>query len=219
MLQPLSTASTQLWIPLTPVQPVLAPTLWRSVQRDIRPNPPLPSAQLELVNSHRYALRVLVGDSRKGNQTETVRIEPNSSEQVMLDRDAGSTLVETVEVRSSNGGWDRQTFTTQIPPIGYYDLSVYEEHLQSIAIDRTGKSPNPIEDINYVPRSIGWLSLPVGADLPERGRMDIYNQAKAARNPGAVRRLSLDELEGESERPSPIETILEEFQSVPRRSF
>ncbi|MEM7560892.1 MAG: hypothetical protein AAF394_17350, partial [Planctomycetota bacterium] len=98
------------------------------------------------------------------------------------------------------------------------DLSVYEEHLQSIAIDRTGTSPNPIEDVNYVPKSVGWLPLPVGEGLPEVSRMDLYAKAKQARNPGGVRRLDAEQFNAKTpERP--LEQILKQHQSVRRRKF
>ena len=100
-------------------------------------------------------------------------------------------------------------FVTQIPPAPIYDLSVYEEFLQSIAIDRTGTSPNPIEDVNYQPKSIGWLPLPPGAALPARGQIDAYEDAKAANNPGAVRRFDPRSLEKPSAQPDPLKAILD----------
>ncbi|MEZ6136065.1 MAG: hypothetical protein R3C53_14285 [Pirellulaceae bacterium] len=218
VLQPINFGVPQLW------SPYVAPTFatyepfWRSVSQQIHPNPQLPPAQLELRNSQRSALIVLLGDTRKGNDFETIRIEPNGSTTVALDRDAGATLVETIEIRSPSGVWDRQELITAIPPSPIYDLSVYEEHLQSIAIDRTGKSPNPIEDVNYVPKSIGWLPLPAGADLPPQGQLDVFSRARAANNPGAVRRLDPRQYD-EPPVERPLESILNEFQSAPRKSF
>lgn len=217
-LQSINFGAPQLWVPITaPVLPNFDP-FWRSVSREVHANPGLPPAQIELVNSHRNALLVLLGDTRQGNAFETIRIEPNSSTTVSLDRDAGATLVETVEIRSTLGVWDRQQLVTAVPAGAYYDISVYEEHLQSIAIDRTGKSPNPIEDINYVPKSVGWFPLPGGAELPSRGTIDVYQRGKSANNPGAVRRLDPKQFDDPpAERP--LESILREFQSAPRRSF
>ncbi len=82
-----------------------------------------------------------------------------------VERDNGATKVETFEVRDVNGFWNRREFRTDIPPATLYDLSVYEEFLQSIAIDRTGTSPDPIEDVNYQPRSIGLFLLPPGSQF------------------------------------------------------
>lgn len=216
-LQPITFAPTQLWVPyavpIATVQP-----FWRSVSREIHANAQLPPAQLELQNSQRYALIVLLGDTRTGASFETIRIAAGSAVTVSLDRDAGATIVETVEIRSLAGVWDRQELVTAIPPAAFYDLSVYEEHLQSIAIDRTGKSPNPIEDVNYVPKSMGWLPLPAGAELPAYGQLDVPLRAKQANNPGAVRRLDPKQFDDPAEE-RPLESILNKIQSTPRKSF
>jgi hypothetical protein len=217
-LQPISFAATQFWLPFAAPAVVGVQPFWRSMTQEIVANPPLPPARLELFNSHKYALVVLLGDSRQGGLVQQLRIEPNSSQTINLERDAGATLVESFQIRSRLGLWEQQQFVTTVPPTAAYDLSVYEEHLQSIAIDRTGKSPNPIEDVNYIPKSVGWVPLPAGQNLPENGRLDLYARALAAKNPGAVRRLDPQQFD-EAPRTNPVEAILEEFQSVPRRSF
>lgn len=225
-LQPINFVPTQLWVPLVPpLLPALQP-IYRTVSHEVRANPPLPPAQLELFNSQRHALIVLVGDIRPGAAVQQLRIPPNGSQTVVLERDAGATIVETVEIRTALGGWDRQQFVTAVPPSTFYDLSVYEEQIQSIAIDRTGKSPNPIEDINFVPKSVGWILLPPGAVLPEHSRLDVYSRAESAHNAGAVRRLDPKQFDRASARPDPLEAILQEFQTpvsppaaAPRRKF
>lgn len=217
-LQPIRFAATQLWMPIIAPPAVPFQPFWRSVSQEIHPNSQLPPAQLELVNTHRYALVVLLGDSRRGDGFEKIRIAPNDSKTIELERDAGATMVETYEIRSSAGVWQREQFVTAIPPASFYDLSVYEEHLQSIAIDRTGTSPNPIEDVNYVPKSVGWIPLPAGAELPATGRIEVYSQARSAGNPGAVRRLDPKQFD-DAPKTDPVESLLKEFQSVPRRSF
>lgn len=218
MLQPIGFAPPQLWAPFVPpVLPSFEP-FWRSVNSQIIPQPALPPAQLELVNSHKYALVLLLGDSRYPNDVQQIRLEPGSSQVLEIERDAGATIVETVEIRSPSGVWDRQEFVTEIPPQTFYDLSVYEEHLQSIAIDATGKSPNPIEDVNYVPKSVGWLPLPGGQGLPDYAQLDVYSRALAAKNPGAVRRLDPKQFEEKADE-NPLERILDKFQSTPKRKF
>lgn len=208
-LQPLLGIPPQLWAVLIPPTNALTSLqpFWRSVRREIRPNPPLPPADLELVNSHRNAVGVLIGDQRQHHEVQWLRIEPKGSASISVERDAGATLVETVEIQTPLGDWSRQEYVTEIPPSRWIDLSVYEEFLQSIAIDRTGKSPNRIEDINVVPRSVGFFFLAAGAELPEKGQVDVYTQAVAANNPGAVRRLTSEWLE--KNRSDPVESILE----------
>ena len=208
-LLPLGSAPGQLWWP-TPVE--LLPghePLWRSVSHEVRANPPLPPAQIELINSHDSPLLILIGDRRAPNVRQ-LRIEPSSHATVAFDRDAGATLVESYEIRGSGGVWDRQQFITQIPPAPIYDLSVYEVFLQSIAIDRTGTSPQVIEDINYQPKSVGFVILPPGVALPDRGQFDVYAEARAANNPGAVRRFDPRSLEKPSPTPDPLQAILNE---------
>lgn len=215
MLQPINFGQPSLWVPLVPPSIPTFQPISRSFTHEIVPAPPLPPSEVELHNSHRYALVVLLGDRRKGEEFSRIRIEPGKSEIVKLDRDPGTVIVESFEIYTATGSWDRQEFRTSIPPTAIYDLSVYEEHLQSIAIDRTGKSPNPIEDTNYVPKSLGWLQMP--AEFDDKMRIDLYSKAKAANNPGAVRRL--DPKEFEPTPANPLEAILKEHQSNPKRDF
>lgn len=209
-LKPMLALPTQMWLPLTPPANYLSTLqpFWKNVSREIRPNAALPPAEVELINTHKYALMVLIGDLRSGQVVKEVRIEPSKSEFITVERDPGSTIVEVVEVMTAAGGWNRQEYVTQIPPVSLYDLSVYEEILQSIAIDRTGKSPNRIEDVNYQPKSVGLLALPPGEALPERGQLQVFDQAKSAQNPGAVRRIDPKRLE--KPRSDPLESILED---------
>ncbi len=217
-LQPLAFNRAQMWSPYVAPRVTGFQPFYRSVTSQFVANPPLPPAKLTLDNRHRYALVIALGDSRKGADFEQLRIEPGHSLTVELERDSGATVVETVEYRTLLGGWRTEEYVTSVPPSVQYDLSVYEEHLQSIAIDRTGTSPNPIEDVNYVPKSVGWLPLPVGEALPKVSRVDLYAKAKKARNPGGVRRLDAEQFTAKTpERP--LEQILEQHQSVRRRKF
>jgi len=149
---------------------------------------------------------------------QRIRLEPAGQVTVPFDRDAGATLVETYEIRGPSGVWDRQQYVTEIPPAAIYDLSVYEEILQSIAIDRTGTSPNPVEDVNYQPKSVGWLPLPAGTGLPDTGQIDVFAEAQAAKNPGAVRRMNPQSLEKPSRGADPLESILERAKETPGKN-
>ena len=210
-LAPIAYSPVQQWWPTTPILPAVQP-LYRSISQNVIPNPPLPSAEVTLTNSHNETLIVLVADHRNGGPSQKLRIPSGTSERVKMDRDSGATIVETFEVRSNYGDWDRRQFRTPIPPSPIYDISVYEEFLQSIAIDRTGTSPNPIEDINYQPRSIGLVLVPPGSALPERATLDPYRLAEAANNAGAVRRLNPKDYEQKQPANDPLRDILREFQ-------
>lgn len=218
-VQPLQFATNQLWVPLVPPPLPNFQPFYRTLSHQVQANPPLPPAQIQFFNSHRNALIVLLSDRRSGFAGQEIQIEANAAQLVTLDRDAGATIIETIETLSPFGGWERQQFTTSIPPTSFYDISVYEIHLQSIAIDRTGKSPNPIEDVNYAPKSVGWFPIAAGPSLPAAGRLDVFAQAEAANNPGAVRRLDLEK-RAESPTEDRLEKILQEFQPAPpRRKF
>lgn len=218
VLAPIGFGATQAWLPILPMPNINPFPIWKNVQTTVRTNPPLPPAKVELVNSHREPLIVILGNNQSAESPEPFKISVGARRLLELPRDAGATLEEVYEVRSFNGQWQRVQTSTTIPPSQTYDVSVYVEHLQSIAIDRTGKSPNPIEDINYAAKSVGWFALPSGAALPDSSQIDLYSKAKSANNPGAVRRLVLED-ETPPSQADPLRSILQEFQSVPRRKF
>jgi hypothetical protein len=209
-LQALSFATNQIWMPSLLPSFAYDP-IYRTVSHRYVPNPPLPPAQVDLLNRHSNALWVLVADRRAGGY-QKYRIPPGASERVLLDRDGGGQIVENYEVQTASGLWETQEWVNPIPPAMFYDFSVYEEFLQSISIDRTGKSPNPIEDINYQPKSIGWFLIPPGNTLPDVVQMDVLAQAKAANNPGAVRRVDPKMLEKEPLSDDPLKALLQEIQ-------
>ncbi|MCU0718205.1 MAG: hypothetical protein MUC83_00760 [Pirellula sp.] len=212
-LQPIVYDPWQVWYPQQPVIS-LPPPQFRSVQQQVVPNPELPPIDLILQNNHRDEVLVLLADRRMPDNPQKIRIPAGKSESVSIQRDAGATIVESIEVMDLAGNWSQQQYTTPIPPSVLYDISVYEIFLQSIAIDRTGKSPNPIEDINMQPRSIGFFLVPPGDTLREGSGLDVYRVANDAKNPGAVRRLSPRDLkQGEvNGDQDPLRAILKQFQ-------
>ncbi|MEM7476259.1 MAG: hypothetical protein AAF483_14790 [Planctomycetota bacterium] len=217
-IQPINYSPIQMWSPYEAPPVATFQPFWRTVSTQLVPNNPLPPAQVELVNSHRYALVVAVGDVRKGAAFDQIKIQPGQSVTVELERDSGATIVETVEYRTL-GGWQQEKYVTAVPSAAYYDLSVYEEHLQSISIDATGAKP-AVDGTNYVPKSVGWLPLPPGDAIPASASIDLYSKAKAAKNPGAVRRLDAEQFNAKpTERP--LDKLLRDFQKPvpPRRGF
>ena len=203
----------QVWWPQTPIFAV-PPPQFRTAQQQVVPSAPLRPVSARIVNSHSDTLIVLVADRRHTQSIQKLRIPAGGSERIQLDRDPGASIVETVETMDTFGNWNQQQFNTPIPPAVLYDMSVYEEFLQSIAIDRTGKSPNPIEDINYQPRSIGFFLIPPGNELPENADIDAHRIAEDAQNPGAVRRLNPRDLQKANATPEtdPLKDLLNKFQ-------
>ncbi len=203
----------QVWMPQLPTFALPQPQ-FRTVQNQVVANPPLRPVSARIINSHSDTLLLLVADRRHTQSMQKLRIPSRGSELVQLDRDSGGTIVETVETMDAFGNWNQQQFKTPIPPTVLYDMSVYEEFLQSIAIDRTGTSPNPIEDINYQPRSIGFFLIPPGDELPEVAEIDAYRIAQDAQNPGGVRRLNPRDLQQGNNSPAtdPLKDLLNKFQ-------
>jgi len=212
-LQSITYDPWQIWWPQTPTFALPQPQ-FRTVQHQVVPNAQLRPISARIVNSHSDTMIVLVADRRHSQSIQKLRIPAGGSERIQLDRDPGASIVETVETMDSFGNWNQQQFNTAIPPTVLYDMSVYEEFLQSIAIDRTGKSPNPIEDINYQPRSIGFFLVPPGNELPENADIDAYRIAEDAHNPGAVRRLNPRDLQKANSTPvnDPLKELLNKFQ-------
>ncbi len=211
VLSPIAYSPYQQWWPTAPILPPAQP-VYRNVQQNVVPNPPLSPAKVELANRHSDALIVLLADRRPSGSAQKLRIAAGQSQSVVLERDAGATLIETYEVAGGYGGYDRREYRTSIPPVSLYDVSVYEEFLQSIAIDATGTSPNPIEDINYQPRSIGMFVVPPGAALPDQTQFDLHRMATAAKNPGGVRRLAPEDYDQKNPPSEPLKDILRQYQ-------
>jgi hypothetical protein len=214
-LDAIGSGSFQLWMPYEVPAVIWPEPVIRSVTTQVVLDPPLPPARLELFNSHRSAIRILLADRRPGGVVTELTIAPNNSETISIERAPGARLIESREIRNGFGQWIQETVEFRIPPERIYDLSVYEEFLQSIAIDRTGKSPSPIEDVNYVPRSVGFLLIPSGDALPETTRWDLYRMALAADNPGAVRRFdprAFDPRAFDRRGSDPLEKILDSLR-------
>lgn len=203
----------QIWYPMPPVVSLPVPQ-FKTTQQQFIPNPPLPPIDIRLMNRHSDELLVLFADRRIPDNPVKIRIPAGGSKPVRIERDAGGTIVESVSVVDAFGNWVDEQYTTPVPPAVLYDVSVYEIFLQSIAIDRTGTSPNVIEDVNFQPRSIGFFLLPPGEELVEGVELDTYRAAQEQENPGAVRRLSERDLKegSNSNTKDPLKEILNQVQ-------
>ena len=214
-LQPILYSPWQVWWPQQPTFALPQPS-YRVVNEQIVSNPQLPPVSLRIANTHSDGLLVLLADRRNSAAPKRLRIPQGGSEIVVLERDSGATVTQTVEWADSFGNWDRREIQIPVPPVVLYDLSVYEEFLQSIAIDATGKSPNVIEDVNYQPRSVGFLLLPAGEQLQDNSVIDVYPAAADSQNPGAVRRLAPSDYNRSSSQPvpkDPLKDLLDQLQS------
>lgn len=214
MMQPVGFLPSQQWFPqFEPPVPAFAPA-FRSVSTQTLPNPELPPAKVEFRNRSPDALMIILADRRPQGMMQTIRIPVGGSFETELDRDAGGTIVENHEIMTPNGEWVQQEQRIPIPPASFYDVSVYQEFLQSIAIDRTGKSPNPIEDVNYQSKSIGRFDIGPGTQVRDGSSIDVYGLAQSARNPGAVRKLDVELRDNKkAATEDPLQSLLREFQT------
>ena len=209
-LQPFAYSTSQMWR-LRPWGGVLPPVFseYRSVTRELRPEPPLEPALVEFVNSHSKELWVLVADRGDPAKSLRLRIPAGKSETVSLVRDAGGTLVEVYEY-GAPGLTQRDELATPLPPSVRYDVSVYEVAVQSIAIDRTVPG-GKLENVNYSPKSVGWFELAPGPEL-ESGPLDVFQTAGRQGNAGAVRRIDPSEWQPQTTPADPVESLLDEFR-------
>jgi hypothetical protein len=163
------------------------PPLAQSILIDSKtiPNPPLPPARVLLHNDGPRELQVGVVDLKNPSGTRSMRIQPAASAEVELVRDAGGKRIDHYRVITPYGESITKEFVTEIPVTSRYEVVVHEWAMQSVAIDRTGKSPNPIEDINFQGRGIGRFILPPGPQL-QSGVIDVDRAARSQGNAGAV---------------------------------
>lgn len=147
--------------------------------------PPLPPANLVLTHRRNETLRVEIYDSKKRQTIFRSDIPAGQSVQVTLPRDAGGYVNETYQSFGPYGDVVQRTVTRVLPVAIRYEITIHQWQVQSIAIDRTGKSPSPIEDIQYQGRGLGRFSLPAGKLLTD-GQIDVFRAASAAANQGLV---------------------------------
>ncbi|MCA8991819.1 MAG: RICIN domain-containing protein [Planctomycetaceae bacterium] len=167
--------------PFTPV-----PALPRLVSREVIPNPPLEPVTVALQNTHSNELWVLVTDLRDPKQSMRLKIPPDVSTNVILDRDAGARVIETWRIPLTGIEEVREV---EVPPALLYDMSVYEIAVLSVVRDRTtNRGGGRINNVIGAPKSVGLYPVPPGNHLLD-GTLDIYAAAKREENTGAVRRI------------------------------
>ncbi|MGI9469919.1 MAG: hypothetical protein ACR2NZ_00205 [Rubripirellula sp.] len=155
------------------------------IDSSIVPNPPLPPARVELRNDGPREVQVGVMDLQNPSGNQSMRIRPGEAAEVQLMRDSGGQRIEHYRVVNSFGQSVTREIVTAVVPATRYEIVVHEWAMQSVAIDRTGKSPNVIEDINFQGRGIGRFLLPAGPAL-QSGVIGVYSAAASQGNAGTV---------------------------------
>ena len=148
-------------------------------------NAPLPPVAVRLVNTWKRELQVTAIDLADSSKERAVRIPPGAGVPLVFARDSGGARISRYRTYDPFGLPRVREVVTPIPPAVRYELVVHEWAMQSVAIDRTGKSPQVIEDINFQGRGIGRFPLPPGDEL-QAGDLDVFRAASAAQNPGVV---------------------------------
>lgn len=155
------------------------------IDSQLFPDPPAPPARIELANTTQYKLRVAFIDLLENRSVASRDIEPGTSIPIRVPRTVGATLVENYRTYGPFGDISDHQVSRTIGAEIRYELVVRRWQIQSLAIDRTGKSPNPIEDISFVGQGVGRFRFPAGPSLSD-GRIDVHRAAIAAGNAGTV---------------------------------
>lgn len=175
---------------------------------NIVPRQPLPPVTINLSNSAARKIRVTVTDRVTPDRSQRLQIAPGTSAPLLVERDAGADRVQRILTFAPDGSQITREISTPIDPAPRYEIAVHEWRLQSVAIDRTGKSPNVIEDTQFQGRGIGRFELPPG-DRVTGGTLDVVRAALQAGNQGTVAPIIDDQKSATPLRPvSPLEEML-----------
>lgn len=155
------------------------------LQSNVVQRNPLSPIEVEFFNSHNEQLVVTLTDSQNPSKQPQYTIDPGDSKRVKLPRDNGHTRVDVYQTTDVTGLPIEQEVRVNVPPTARFEVVVHRVRIQSIAIDRTGKSPHPIEDINRQGIGVGRFKLPPGDQLTS-GRIDVFAAAREANNPGSI---------------------------------
>ncbi len=169
-----SVGSERLYSPYRYPQSVL-------VESKLIPDTPLTSVPVKLHNGGPGEIQMEILDLNNPSNDRSLRLRSGQSVNAEFARSAGGTLIETYQTYDIYGEPITRDLTRHIPPKVLYEIVVRTRELQSVAIDRTGKSPNPIEDANYHGRGIGRFALPPG-DALQPGPIDVYRTALSRGN-------------------------------------
>lgn len=161
----------------------------RLMQRVVTAEQPLPPAQVLFQNTHNEELVVRLFDRSRPDLPQEIVVPAGKSARVRLERDSATVVVETFLAVVPGGGVREETRTLRIPPASRYTANVWVNRVTSVYFDRTtNKGPDP-DEVNQSLVSLGVFPLPPGGDLADGDRINVYREATARRNPGAVRLL------------------------------
>ncbi|TWT64670.1 hypothetical protein [Allorhodopirellula solitaria] len=170
--------ASPLAVPAAPMMPTLAPAQPQStlIESRVVDNGTLDPVEVEFVNSQNETLLVVLTDARTPGKKAQYQIQPGGSQRVKLPRSAGQTRIDRYQSWDIAGDPVEREVRVAMEPEARYQVAVDRTRIQSIAIDRTGKSPNVIEDINMQSVPVGVFTLPPGDQLVS-GKIDLFDAA------------------------------------------
>ncbi len=171
--------------PMGALQPHPAPVQSVLIDSQTVPGPVLEPVELGLRNGGPSEIIVTIVDTLNRGAPRQIRIRPGEVVREQFNRQSTDQQIDTYRVASPNGDFGTKRVTVPIPPEVQYEIIVHQWQIQSIAIDRTGKSPNPIEDVNMQGKGVGRFPLPPGEEL-KPGVVDVYKAAIRSKNAGDV---------------------------------
>ncbi len=172
-------------------------------------NPPLEPATLLLANGGPREVLVTIVDL-KTKTSQQRRIRPSEQVEITVARDAGGKRLQRYQSVTLAGDSVVKEIVSEIRPAVRYELVVHEWVMQSIAIDRTGKSPSVIEDVNFQGKGLGRFTLPPGDEL-QGGTLDVYQAAISVANRGSIAPITAQE-KAIGNGLSPLERAVQDLQ-------
>jgi len=136
----------------------------------------LPPVEIAFANTTNETLIVTLTDTHHPGRQPEYKIPPGESQRVKLPRDGSQTRIDAYQTFDPSGEPVRREVEVALDPEPRYEVAVQRVRIQSIAIDRTGKSPNVIEDINMQGIAVGRFALPPGDQLVA-GTINVFTAA------------------------------------------
>lgn len=171
-----STWSRTIYIAIPPPPP--PPPMPRPV---VRPEPPLPSANVFLANRHDQDLYVRIHDfSEEKPTSQEIKLKPGETTKMEFSRDSGASISWRDE-----DGQVLDKAPVKVDPRPLYEITVDESRIQSLYLDRTGKDQLVPEGLRppgqqMGRRRVGSFLVPAGTMLRPNAELDVYGMAKQA---------------------------------------
>ena len=151
-------------LPASPRPRPLPPAVRSSVRvidETTTAGPAQPPVPLTLVNPSDETLVVQVADALGETAVAQIEVPASGQHILQLPRRGDDVVTKTIEsISPQTGLTETRTVSRTIQSLPRYNVSVARRVLRSIAIDRTGKDPQPISDVRFEDNLLGEFLLP-----------------------------------------------------------